>query len=90
LEQMAEFSENWRKQVSPVLESVERHSKGFVAQVDGLQPLIQKFSEALFEAKDKKRDSDQVGNVLENREKLKKKDKKDNEQSTENSQSLKQ
>ena len=90
LEQMAEFSENWRKQVSPVLESVERHSKGFATQVDGLQPLIQKFSESFFEAKDKMSDPDQVVNVLENPEELKKKDKKDNEPPTENSQPLKQ
>jgi hypothetical protein len=60
LEQMAEFSENWRKQVSPVLESVERHSKGLAAQVGGLQPLIQKFSESLFEAKDEMSKQNQV------------------------------
>jgi len=90
LEQMAEFSENWRKQVSPVLESVERHSKGFAAQVDGLQPLIQKFSESFFEAKDKISDTDQVVNVIENTEELKKKEKQDNEPPTENSQPLKQ
>ena len=90
LEQMAEFSENWRKKFSPALESVERYSKGFAAQVDGLQPLIQKFSESLFEAKDKMSNTDQVVNVLENTENLKKKDKKDNEPPTENAQPLKQ
>ena len=52
LEQMAEFSENWRRQVSPLLDSVQKHSKGLSAQVSGLQPLIQKFSESLFEVKD--------------------------------------
>ncbi|MED6340450.1 MAG: MotA/TolQ/ExbB proton channel family protein, partial [SAR324 cluster bacterium] len=52
LEQMADFAEDWRKQVSPVLKSVEQYSKGLAAQVRGLQPLIQKFSESLFEAKD--------------------------------------
>ena len=52
LEQMAEFSENWRRQVSPLLDSVQKHSKSMSAQVSGLQPLIQKFSEALFEVKD--------------------------------------
>ena len=87
---MAEFSENWRKQVSPVLESVERYSKGFAAQVDGLQPLIQKFSESLFEAKDKMSDTDQVVNVLENTVDLKNIDKKDHEPPTENAQPLKQ
>ena len=52
LEQMADFAEDWRKQVSPVLKSVEQYSKGLAAQVRGLQPLIQKFSESFFEAKD--------------------------------------
>jgi hypothetical protein len=52
--------------------------------------LIQKFSESLFEAKDKMSDTDQVVNVLENIENLKKKDKKDNEPPTENAQPLKQ
>jgi len=52
LEQMAEFSENWRRQVSPLLDSVQKHSKSLSAQVSGLQPLIQKFSESLFEVKD--------------------------------------
>ena len=51
LEQMAEFSENWRKQVSPMLEKVEQHSRGLAVQVGGLQPLIQKFSESLFAVK---------------------------------------
>jgi hypothetical protein len=48
--------------------------------------LIQKFSESLFEAKDKMSDPDQVVNILENPEELKK---KDNEPPTENSQPLK-
>ena len=52
LEQMAEFSENWRRQVSPLLDSVQKHSNSLSAQVGGLQPLIQKFSESLFEVKD--------------------------------------
>ena len=60
LEQMAEFSENWRKQVSPVLESVEQHSKGLAAQVGGLQPLIQKFSESLFAANDEVSELNQI------------------------------
>ena len=62
LEQMAEFSENWRKQVSPVLESVEQHSKGLAAQVGGLQPLIQKFSESLFAANDEVNELNQIEN----------------------------
>ena len=53
LDQMAEFSENWFKQIAPLLESVEQRSKGLVAQVDGLQPFIQKFSEYFFGIKDK-------------------------------------
>ena len=52
LEQMAEFSENWRRQVSPLLDSVQKHSKNLSAQVAGLQPLIQKFSESFFEVKE--------------------------------------
>ncbi|HHZ78074.1 MAG TPA: hypothetical protein EYN57_03845 [Candidatus Lambdaproteobacteria bacterium] len=66
LEQMAEFSENWRKQVSPVLESVEQHSKGLVAQVGGLQPLIQKFSESLLEVKAEMSDSKKAESDKEN------------------------
>ena len=64
LEKMAEFSENWQKQVSPVLDSVERNSKGLAAQVEGLQPLLQKFSESIFEVKDKMNDKDQMKNVI--------------------------
>jgi len=60
LEQMVEFSDNWRRQVSPVLESVERHSKGLAAQVGGLQPLIQKFSESFFDVKNFMNDTLQV------------------------------
>ena len=52
LEQMAEFSENWRRQVSPLLDSVQKHSKSLSAQVSGLQPLIKNFSESFFEVKD--------------------------------------
>ena len=52
LEQMAKFSENWRRQVSPLLDSVQKHSKNLSAQVAGLQPLIQKFSESFFEVKE--------------------------------------
>tara|TARA_B100000945_G_scaffold274758_2_gene238330 strand:+ start:324 stop:1499 length:1176 start_codon:yes stop_codon:yes gene_type:complete len=52
LEQMAEFSENWRRQVSPLLDSVQKHSKSLSTQVSGLQPLIQNFSESLFDFKD--------------------------------------
>ena len=52
LEQMAEFSENWRRRVSPLLDSVQKHSKSLSVQVGGLQPLIQKFTESLFEVKD--------------------------------------
>ena len=66
LEQMAEFSENWRKQVSPVLESVEQHSKGLVAQVGGLQPLIKKFSESLLEVKAEMSDSKKAESDKEN------------------------
>ncbi|MBG56447.1 MAG: hypothetical protein CL935_04895 [Deltaproteobacteria bacterium] len=51
LEQMVEFSENWRRQVSPLLDTVEKHSKSLSSQVSGLQPLIHKFSESLFETK---------------------------------------
>tara|TARA_B100000949_G_scaffold2304_1_gene1987 strand:+ start:1084 stop:2265 length:1182 start_codon:yes stop_codon:yes gene_type:complete len=60
LEQMVEFSDNWRRQVSPVLESVERHSKSLAAQVGGLQPLIQKFSESFFDVKNFMNDTLQV------------------------------
>ncbi|MBS1256612.1 MAG: hypothetical protein MAG581_02438 [Deltaproteobacteria bacterium] len=63
LEQMAEFSENWRQQVSPLLESVQSHSKSLSAQVGGLQPLIQKFSESLFEVKDQINDSPRAESV---------------------------
>jgi len=52
LEKLADFSENWRKQVSPVLESVEKHSNSLSAQIKGLQPIVQKFSESLFKSKE--------------------------------------
>ena len=52
LQKMAEFSDNWRKQVSPILESVEQNSKSLAAQVEGLQPLFQKFSETIIKSKD--------------------------------------
>ncbi len=52
LEKMAEFSENWRKQVTPVLESVEQNSKSLAAQVEGLQPLFQKFGETIITSKE--------------------------------------
>ena len=52
LEKMAEFSENWRKQVKPILDSVEQNSKGLAAQVEGLQPLFQKFSDYIIKSKD--------------------------------------
>ena len=63
LEQMAEFSENWRRQVSPILDSVQKHSKSLSVQVSGLQPLIQSFSESLFEVKDKILQSDKEKRV---------------------------
>ncbi len=63
LEQMAEFSENWRRQISPILDSVQKHSKSLSTQVSGLQPLIQNFSESLFEFKDGIRQSNQEKNV---------------------------
>ena len=63
LEQMAEFSENWRRQVSPILDSVQKHSKSLSTQVSGLQPLIQNFSESLFEFKDGIRQKKQGKNV---------------------------
>ena len=50
---MVEFSENWRRQVSPILDAVQKHSKSLSVQGSGLQPLIQSFSESLFEVKDK-------------------------------------
>ena len=90
LEKMAEFSENWCKQVSPVLESVERHSKGLAAQVVGLQPLIQQFSESMFQAKDKMIDQDQVASVIEDPANMKKEVKNDNEKTTKNSHLSKQ
>jgi hypothetical protein len=43
-----------------VLESVEQHSKGLAAQVGGLQPLIQKFSESLFAANDEVSELNQI------------------------------
>jgi len=45
-----------------VLESVVQHSKGLAAQVGGLQPLIQKFSESLFAARDEMNELNQVDN----------------------------
>ena len=51
--------------------------------------MIQKLSESFFESKDKMSDPDQVVNVLDNPEELERKDKKDNEPPTENSQTLK-
>ena len=63
LEQMAEFSENWRRQVSPILDSVQKHSKSLSTQVSGLQPLIQNFSESLFEFKDGIRQRNQEKNI---------------------------
>jgi len=53
LEQLVEFSENWRKKVSPVLESVEKHSNSLSVQIEGLQPIVQKFSESLIKSKEK-------------------------------------
>ena len=53
LEKMVSFSENWRKQVTPVLDSVEKNSKLLAAQVEGLQPLFKKFSETIFNSKEK-------------------------------------
>ena len=63
LEQMAEFSENWRRQISPILDSVQKHSKSLSTQVSGLQPLIQNFSESLFEFKDGIKQRNQEKNV---------------------------
>ena len=54
LEKIVSFSENWRKKVSPVLDSVEQNSKSLAAQVEGLQPLFQKFSETILKSKDEK------------------------------------
>ncbi len=45
-----------------MLESVEQHSKGLAAQVGGLQPLIQKFSESLFAANDEVNELNQIEN----------------------------
>ena len=59
---MAEFSENWRRQVSPLLDSVQKHSNSLSAQVGGLQPLIQKFSESFFDAKNFMIDTPQMEN----------------------------
>ena len=63
LEQMAEFSENWRRQISPILDSVQKYSKSLSTQVSGLQPLIQNFSESLFEFKDGIRQRNQEKNI---------------------------
>ena len=60
LEQLAAFSENWRQQISPVLDSVERHSRGLAAQVGGLQPLIHNLSESLFSTKEESSAAEQV------------------------------
>ena len=90
LEEMAEFSENWRKQVSPVLESVERHSKGLAAQVGGLQPLIQKFSDSLFEAKDEMIELNQVDNNKENSASPKTADLQDEDEPSTNNQASNQ
>lgn len=84
LEQMAEFSENWRKQVSPVLESVEQHSRGLAAQVSGLQPLIQNFSETLFDAKVEMSNSKKEESEKEKSAKMKKEVMQDKQDQTAN------
>ena len=52
LDLIAKYSENWQKQVIPILDSVEKSSKGLAAQVEGLQPLFQKFSETFLKSKE--------------------------------------
>jgi len=53
LEKMVSFSENWRKQVTPALESVEKNSKTLAVQVETLQPLFQNFSETIIKSKER-------------------------------------
>ena len=53
LEKMASFSENWRKQVTPIFESVEKNSKNLATQVDALQPLFKDFSETIIKSKER-------------------------------------
>ena len=52
LGKMAEFSENWRKQVAPVMSELEKQSESLKLQVGGLQPLLQQYSDHVFEVKD--------------------------------------
>ena len=52
LEIIAKYSEHWQNQVTPILDSVEKYSKGLAAQVEGLQPLFQKFSETFLNSKE--------------------------------------
>ena len=52
LEKIANYSENWQKQVTPILDSVEISSKGLASQVEGLQTLFQKFSENFIQSKE--------------------------------------
>ncbi len=52
LGKMAEFSENWRKQVAPVMSELEKQSESLKLQVGGLQPLLQQYSDHVFELKD--------------------------------------
>ena len=52
LGKLVEFSENWRRQVAPVMNELEQHSESLKHQVIGLQPLLQHYSDKVFVIKD--------------------------------------
>ena len=50
---LVEFSENWRKQVAPVMSELEKQSESLKHQVGGLQPLLRHYSDHVFQVKDR-------------------------------------
>ena len=52
LGKLVEFSENWRKQVAPVMSELEKQSESLKHQVGGLQPLLRHYSDHVFQVKD--------------------------------------
>ena len=53
LGKLVEFSENWRKQVAPVMSDLEKQSESLKHQVGGLQPLLRHYSDHVFQVKDR-------------------------------------
>ena len=53
LGKLVEFSENWRKQVAPVMSELEKQSESLKHQVGGLQPLLRHYSDHVFQVKDR-------------------------------------